>query len=57
MLMLIRRQKPRCFAVDLTSGFLQMPLLEDCRKFTAVISFHGILEWTRVPMGLLPSAY
>jgi len=46
-----------CFAVvDFTSGIFQMPLHEECRRFTAFISFRGIFEWTRVPMGLLPSA-
>ena len=57
MLMRIGHQRPKCFAVaDLTSGFFQMPLHETCRKYTAFISFRGIYEWTRVPMGLLPSA-
>ena len=33
-----------------------MPLNEMCRPFTAFITFRGIYERTRVPMGLLPSA-
>ena len=53
----IGHQRPKCFEVaDLTSGFFQMPLHEMCRKYTAFISFREILEWTRVPMYLLPSA-
>ena len=49
--------RPSRFAIaDLTSGFFQMPLNETCRPFTAFITFRGIYEWTRVPMGLLPSA-
>ena len=45
------------FAIaDLTSGFFQMPLDEPCRQYTAFITFRGIYEWIRVPMGLLPSA-
>ena len=43
--------------VLLMSGFFQMPLHETCCKYTAFISFRGIYEWTRVPMGLLSSAY
>ena len=49
--------RPARFAIaDLTSGFFQMPLDEPCRQYTAFITFRGIYEWTRVPMGLLPSA-
>ena len=57
MLQRIGAQMPAFFAVaDLTSGFFQMPLWALCRIFTAFITFRGIFEWTRVPMGLLPSA-
>ena len=49
--------RPARFAIaNLTSGFFQMPLDEPCRQYTAFIIFRGIYEWTRVPMGLLPSA-
>jgi len=48
-LMRIGHKNLQCFAVaDLTSGYF--------RRFAASISFCGIFEWTRVPMGLLPSA-
>ena len=57
MLQRIGSLKPRVFGVaDLTPGFYQMPLHKDCWAATAFISFRGIYEWTRVPMGLLPSA-
>jgi len=49
--------RPTRFAiVDLMSGFFQMPLDLLFRQYTAFITFRGIYEWTRVPMGLLPSA-
>ena len=41
---------------DLTQGFYQMPLHENCRAPTSFICFWGVYEWTQVPMGLLPSA-
>jgi hypothetical protein len=57
MLQRIGSIHPTRFGIaDLTSGFFQMPLAEHCRSFTAFITFRGIYEWTRVPMGLLPSA-
>jgi transposase InsO family protein len=57
MLQRIGSLRPRRFGTaDLTSGFFQMPLHEDCRVYTAFITSRGIYEWTRVPMGLLPSA-
>ena len=53
----IGNQRPARFAIaDLTSEFFQMPLDEPCRQYTTFITFRGIYEWTRVPMGLLPSA-
>ena len=49
--------RPARFTIaDLTSGFFQMSLDLPCRQYTAFITFRGIYEWTRVPMGLLPSA-
>ena len=41
---------------DLTQGFYLMPLHKSYWAATAFISFRGIYEWTRVPMGILPSA-
>jgi hypothetical protein len=38
--------------MDLTSGYFQAPLSEASRKFTAFITFMGVFEWLRVPMGL-----
>jgi hypothetical protein len=38
--------------MDLTSGYHQAPLAESARIFTAFITFFGIFEWLRVPMGL-----
>ena len=57
MLQRIGSLKPSVFGVaDLTQGFYQMPFHKICRAATAFISFRGIYEWTRVTMGLLPSA-
>ena len=57
MLVRIGAKRPKCFGVaDLTQGFYQMPLHENSRAPTAFICFRGVYEWTRVPMGLLPSA-
>ena len=44
--------KPKVFGVmDLTSGYHQAPLSESSRVFTAFITFMGVFEWLRVPMG------
>ena len=49
--------QPARFAIaNLTSGFFQMSLYKPFRQYTAVITFRGIYEWSRLPMGLLPSA-
>ena len=57
MLNRIGSKKPTLFcSADLTSGYYQMPLADECHPITAFITFRGIYEWTRVPMGLLPSA-
>ena len=57
MLQRIRSMKPSVFGVaDLTQGFYQMPLHKDGWATAAFISFRGIYKWTRVQMGLLPSA-
>lgn len=45
--------KPKFFGkIDLTSGYHQAPLAVDSQRFTAFITFMGIFEWLRVPMGL-----
>lgn len=52
----IGSEKPNYFAVfDLTSGFHQMPLAQECRQFTAFRTPFGMYEWARVPMGLKSS--
>ena len=38
--------------MDLTHGFFQAPLAASSRAFTAFITFLGLFEWLRVPMGL-----
>ena len=56
MLQRIGNLRPKFFGIaDLTSGFFQMPITESVQS-TAFITFRGIYEWSRVPMGLLPSA-
>ena len=53
MLQRIGSHKAKYYAVmDLTSGYHQAPLAESARIFTAFITFFGIFEWLRVPMGL-----
>ena len=45
--------KPKFFGkIDLTSGYHQAPLSVNSRRFTAFITFMGIFEWLRVPMGI-----
>jgi hypothetical protein len=49
----IGAKKAKFYAViDLTSGYHQTPIHEDCRDFTAFITPSGVYRWTRVPMGL-----
>ena len=51
------RAHPHYFAVmDLTSRYHQAPLEDNSRKYTAFMTFMGIFEWTRVPMGLKGAA-
>ncbi len=38
--------------MDLTKGYFQAPLAEASRKYSAFITYCGIYEWLRVPMGL-----
>ena len=45
--------KPKKFAIiDITAGYHQTPLDEDCQEFTAFITQYDLFEWTRVAMGL-----
>ena len=53
MLMRLGRHKSKYFGIlDLSSGYYQAPLAEESRPLTAFITFMGIYEWLRVPMGL-----
>jgi len=57
MLQRIGNLRPNFFGIaDLTSGFSEMTITDESMQSTAFITFRGIYEWTRVPMGLLPSA-
>jgi len=38
--------------VDLKSGYWQIPLSPESRKFTAFVSHRGLFEYTRIPFGL-----
>ena len=42
--------------MDLTSGYHQFPLDTSISYMTAFITFMGIFEWLRVPMGVKPAA-
>jgi hypothetical protein len=56
MLQRIGRAKPKYFAkLDMTSGYWQAPLAEETKRFTAFITFMGIFEWNRAPMGTQPA--
>lgn len=53
MLRRIGNRKPTFFGkMDLTAGYHQAPLHMDSRKYTAFITFMGVYQWNRVPMGL-----
>ena len=52
MLDRLGRQRAKYYAVmDLTSGYHQAPLDDKCKKDTAFITFMGLFQWNRVPMG------
>ena len=54
LLSTIGAQRPKFYAkMDLTSGFYQAPMDEDCMKYTAFITEAGLFEFTRASMGLL----
>jgi hypothetical protein len=38
--------------MDLTQGYYKAPLAVSSRAFTAFMTFMGLFEWLRVPMGL-----
>ena len=42
--------------MDLTSGYHQMPLDAESRRYTAFKTSNGLYEWQRVPMGLRNAA-
>ncbi len=45
--------KARYFTViDLTSGYYQVPLVPDSRKYTGFICYRGLFEYLVLPMGL-----
>ena len=53
MLQRIGAKKAKYFGImDLTSGYHQAPLHPDSRKFTAFITFMGVFEYLRLPMGI-----
>ena len=53
LLVRIGEKKPKYFAVmDFTSGFFQCPLSEESIQLTAFITWCGLFEWVRLPMGL-----
>ena len=53
MLQRLGDQRAKFYAVmDLTSGYHQAPLSRNSQESTAFITFMGVFEWLRVPMGL-----
>jgi len=49
----IGNKKCKYFAVlDLSAGFYQVELAEECRPYTAFLTPNGLYQWKRVPMGL-----
>ena len=57
MLHRIGAKKPKFFIIlDLTSGYHQIPISENSRRWTAFLTFWGIFEWLRMPMGLAGAA-
>ena len=57
MLYRIGSKRPKFFAVmDLTSGYHQAPLAKSSMRHTAFITYMGLFEWIRLPMGLKGAA-
>jgi hypothetical protein len=55
MLYRLGDKKPKYFAVfDLTSGYYQAPISANSR--TAFMTWNGVYEWRRLPMGLKGAA-
>ena len=53
MLHRIGSKKTRVYGkFDMTKGYYQILIAEIVRKYTAFITFMGVFEWMRVPMGL-----
>lgn len=53
MLFRLGDKKPKYYAVfDLTSGYYQAPISANSRKWTAFMTWNGVYEWKRLPMGL-----
>ena len=53
MLQRIGSKKPRVFGkFDMTKGYYQILIAEIVRKYTAFITYMGVFEWMRIPMGL-----
>ena len=53
MLRRLGTRRPICFAtMDMTSGYHQIPVHENSRRFTAFITFLGVFQWLCVPFGL-----
>ena len=49
----IGQHKPKYFGVlDLCAGYHQLPVAEASIPFTAFITYLGLFEWVRLPMGL-----
>ena len=52
MLDRLGRHRSKYYAImDLTSGYHQAPLHEESKKYTSFITFMGLFQWNRVPMG------
>ena len=57
MLRRVGSHKPKFFSkVDFTQGYFQVPLAEASKRYSAFITFMGIYEWNRLPMGLKSAA-
>jgi hypothetical protein len=53
----VTQHRPRLYGkVDMTSGFFQTAIDERSRPFTAFITFTGLFQWCRLPMGLKDAA-
>ena len=53
MLIRLGQKKSKFWSkLDLTSGYHQCEIDEEFKEFTAFITFRGLYEWNRLPMGL-----